>query len=139
MTASTLHTPRDARHLGTFSRWVLSFAAVLAAGTILLGGGWIQPQPLAWLLPVAAFLLGIGAVRAYVNFLRGADELLRKIHLEALALAFGAAMIAMPVYRLCERLGAPKLDVVDPMLVMALAWGAGQWIGLRRYSGGETE
>ena len=49
MSASTLHTPRDARHLGTFSRWVLSFAAVLAAGTILLGGGWIRPQPLAWL------------------------------------------------------------------------------------------
>ena len=139
MTASTLHTPRDARHLGTFSRWVLSFAAVLAAGTILLGGGYLQPQPVWWIFPVAALLLGIGTVRAYVVFLREADELLRKIHLEALAFAFGAAMISMPVYRLCERLGAPKLDVVDPMFVMLLAWFAGQWMGVRRYSGGESE
>ena len=135
MTASALHTPRDSRHLGAFSRWVLAFATVLAAGTILLGGGYVQPQPLAWLLPVAALLLGIGTVRAYVAFLRGADELLRKIHLEALALAFGVAVISMPVYRLCERLGAPKLDVIDPMFVMLLAWSAGQWMGARRYSG----
>lgn len=36
-------------------------------------------------------------------------------------------------WRLCERLGAPKLDVVDPVLVMIAFRVAGQWLGLRRY------
>lgn len=91
------------------------------------------------MIPAAALFLGVMTVRAYVRFLRNADELLRKIHLEALAIAFGTGAVFMPVYRLCERLGAPKLDSVDPLFVILLAWVFGQWFGGRRYAGEEPQ
>lgn len=79
------------------------------------------------------------SMRSYVSFLRQADELLRKVHLEALAFAFGAGIVAMMGYRLCERLGAPKLDVNDAALVMLLCWLGGQWLGSRRYAVAEEQ
>jgi hypothetical protein len=139
MSFSALLTDRDARHLRIFNYWVLSTALVFAAATVLLGGNILDPQPLGWIFPLLALILGIAAVRAYVVFLRNADELLRKIHLEALAFAFGAGAVFMPVYRLCERLGAPKLDSIDPLIVILLAWALGQWLGIRRYAGGEEQ
>jgi hypothetical protein len=46
-------------------------------------------------------------------------------------------VVAMMGYRLCERLGAPDLDINDPVLVMVLVWFGGQYLGARRYAGGE--
>ncbi|HEX2059549.1 MAG TPA: hypothetical protein VHK90_02310, partial [Thermoanaerobaculia bacterium] len=99
----------------------------------------IEHGALAYGLTAATIVLMTMAARAYVMFLRGADELLRKIQLEALALAFGAGGVFMIGWRLCERLGAPKLDVNDPFVVMAVVWGLGQWLGFRRYAGGGEE
>jgi hypothetical protein len=52
-------------------------------------------------------------------------------------LALGIGMVVMTGYRLCERLGAPPLDVNDPIPFMLLAWGVGQWLGLRRFGSAE--
>lgn len=130
---------RDARNLRLFSYLVLAMAIWFAAATILLGGGYIDPQPAAWIFPIAGLILSVLTVRAYVRFLHEAEELLRKIHLEGLAFAVGAAAITLPVYRLCERLGAPKLDSVDALLVIVLAWAFGQWRGVRRYAVAEEQ
>ena len=94
---------------------------------------------MAWVLTAATILLFTGTVRAYIVFIRNADELLRKIQVEALALSFGTATIFMIGWRLCERLGAPQLDVDDPLLVMVITWAIGQWMGMRRYAGGEEK
>ena len=112
---------------------------VFATATILLGKKIIEPGLLGWSMTVASVLLMIVSVRAYIVFLRHADELLRKVHLEALSLAFGAGVIAMMGYRLCERLGAPRLDIDDPFLVMIPVWALGQWFGMRRYGTAEKE
>jgi hypothetical protein len=79
-------------------------------------------------------LLGAAVVWSYVTFIRRADELLRKIHLEALALGFGAGVVFMLGYRLFERAGAPELDVSDPILVMMLVFTAAQLLLNRRYA-----
>lgn len=134
-----LLTPRDAQNLRVFNAWMLGAALFFAAVTILLSGEWIPHVPLAWLFPLVGAVLGVSALRAYVVFLRNADELLRKIHLDALALGFGAGLVFMPVYRLCERLGAPKLDSVDPIIVFITAWAIGQWRGYRKYSAAEAQ
>jgi hypothetical protein len=107
-----------------------------AAATILIDGKLI-PNALGWGLTALTIALMLASIRFYVHFLRNADELLRKVHLDALALSFGIGAVAMMGYRLCERLGAPKLDINDPFLVMVLVWAFGQWLGMRRYSGGE--
>ena len=78
-------------------------------------------------------MLGVVACARYVRFLRRADELLRQIQLEGLALGFGAGMVFMFGYALAERAGAPPLDVADPLLPMAGCWVLGQWLATRRY------
>lgn len=135
---SSLYTPRDLRNYTHFTGWMTAGMLVFAAATILIDGKWI-PDSAGWVLTVAAIVLMVITVRAYVQFLRNADELLRKVHLEALALAFGAGAVAMMGYRLCERLGAPKLDINDPFLVMMVVWVGGQYLGARRYAIAEEQ
>lgn len=134
---NALYTPRDAGNVRTFSRWFIAAITGFITTTILLSGKFLEPGPVAWALTaVTIALLGM-MVRSYVLFIREADELLRKIQLEALAISFGATVVFMMGYRLCERLGAPKLDVNDPMMVAAIMFAVWQWVGAQRYGGGE--
>lgn len=135
---SALLREQDTRNMRVFNYWTVAMAIWYAGATILLGKDFIDPQPAAWIFPIAGLIISVFTVRAYVHFLRNADELLRKIHLEGLAFGVGAAVIFMPVYRLCERLGAPKLDSVDALIVIVLAWAFGQWRASVRYIGEET-
>lgn len=129
-------TPRDARHLRVFHLWLAGAVLAFIAATFLIDQALI-PAPAGWLLTALSIVLMASSIRSYMVFLRNADELLRKIHLDALALAFGVGAMAMMGYRLCERLGAPKLDVNDPFLVMMIVWALGQWLGMRRYATAE--
>lgn len=125
-------TPRDVENLRRFNVASLAWAMMFVAATLAIDGYGVTGLT-GWALASATLLLGMTTMGLYMRFLRAADELLRKIHVEALALGFGAAIVFMLFWRLCERLGAPKLDVVDPVLVMIAFWVAGQWLGLRRY------
>ena len=136
---SSLYTPRDARHLRTFNWWLAASMVLFLVATYLLAGQIIGRGAVAYGLTAGTIGLMGMAVRAYVIFLRGADELLRKIQLEALALAFGITGIFMIGWRLCERLGAPKLDVDDPLMVMIVVWAVAQWMAYRRYTTGEEQ
>ncbi|HEU5161666.1 MAG TPA: hypothetical protein VFV54_00840, partial [Thermoanaerobaculia bacterium] len=118
---SGLYTESSWRQIRTFNWWAISAALLFVATTLLLDGG-IIAGPLAWALAAATVIVALFAVRAYRAFLHGADELLRKIQLEGLALGFGAGVVFMLGYRLLERLGAPKLDVNDPLLVLVVFW-----------------
>ncbi|HET7707087.1 MAG TPA: hypothetical protein VFM36_13450 [Thermoanaerobaculia bacterium] len=136
---SALLREQDTRNMRAFNYWTFAMAIWFGAATILLAENIVAPQPAAWIFPLGGLVIALFTVRAYVHFLRNADELLRKIHLEGLAFGVGAAVIFMPVYRLCERLGAPKLDSVDALIVIILAWGFGQWRASSRYIGEEPK
>lgn len=101
-------------------------------------GGHVEGA-IGWALVAAVVGLLVLTLRAYIGFLRNADELLRKVQLEGLAMAFAAGTVFMVGYRLSERLGARRLDINDPLLVMVVAWGIGQWFGWRRYGAAEVE
>ena len=138
MTCSLLYTARDIRNYRNFTWWMTAAMLTFAAATILIDGNFI-PAAAGWALTTATVVLMVASMRSYIAFLRNADELLRKVHLEALAFAFGAGLVAMMGYRLCERLGAPKLDVNDGGLVLFIAWIGGQWIGARRFAVAEEQ
>jgi hypothetical protein len=138
MTCSLLYTARDIRNYRNFTWWMTAAMLTFAAATILIDGN-VLPAAAGWALTTATVVLMVAAMRSYIAFLRNADELLRKVHLEALAFAFGAGLVAMMGYRLCERLGAPKLDVNDGALVLFIAWIGGQWIGARRFAVAEEQ
>ncbi len=129
---SDVLTARDAENLRRFNVVALAWAMLAACSSIAIGEFGVKGLT-GWALAVATLLLGLTSIWLYLKFLRNADELLRKIHVDALGLGFGAAIVFMLFWRLCERLGAPKLDVSDPVLIMVLFWAAGQWIGLRRF------
>lgn len=133
MTCAGSMTPTDRRNSRRFTIWLLSWAVCVAAATISLAAEGGPGGPLAWVVAIVPDLVGVGALLAYVRFLRQADELLQKIQLEGLAFGFGVGVVVAMGYRLLERAGAPRLDIDDPVVLMMFAWALGQFLARRRY------
>ncbi|HVT61517.1 MAG TPA: hypothetical protein VHR45_24360 [Thermoanaerobaculia bacterium] len=129
------HTKRDSRNQRRFIVWMLAAALAYVGATAALRWRESIPKALPWLLVGLALLLAIQATRSYLVFLREADELLRRIQTEALALGFGSGAVLSLLYPMLEGLGAPQLDGHATAVVMMLSWSAGSWLGTRRYSG----
>jgi hypothetical protein len=130
-----LYTARDRAYQWRFIRWLAAAALAYVGATAALRFRASLPAALPFLLVALAIGLSAQATRIYVLFLRGADELLRRIETEALALGFGVGVAFSVLYPLLARLGAPPLDGHWSALVMFVTWAAGSWIGTRRYSG----
>jgi hypothetical protein len=122
---------------GIFNLWFFAGLACFAVSTLVIETGVLPDPILGWLLTALTIGLLLVGVRGYIRFLRDAGELVRRIHLDALAFSFGGATVFMLGYRLCERLGALKLDISDPLLVMFSVFALGQWIGVRRFAAEE--
>src|SRR5689334_8205633 len=126
-------TPRDSRKYRIFVIWTVTCVTTFTTATVLIAERIIDRGWFAWTLAGATVALAMLAFRAYLLFLRTADELLRRIQLDAFALGFGGGAVFMIGYGLFERLGAPKLDLVFPFAVMAVFWIIGSYIAQRRY------
>jgi hypothetical protein len=126
-------TAEDARNQQRFAVWALAWAVSFVLATFLLATGQLPAGPLTWLVAVTPTVFGAAAVWRYVVFVRDADELLRRIHLEALAWGFGTGALFMMGYRLLERAGAPELDMNDPLLIMTFVWAFALFLIPRRY------
>jgi hypothetical protein len=133
------YTAADRLNQRRFTRWVLAATAAYLGATAALRWPASLPRVLPWLLVGLAAVLAIQAARSYLAFLRHADELLRRIQTEALALGFAAGAVFALVYPLLAGLGAPSLGENATAAVMMLSWGAGSWLGTRRYAGGGTD
>jgi hypothetical protein len=129
------YTERDSRNQRRFHVWLLAATLAYLGATAALRWRASIPGALPWLLTGLTVLLAIQATRAYLAFLRAADELLRGIQTDALALGFGSGAVFSLLYPLLARLGAPELDEHATAVVMMLAWSAGSWLGTRRYRG----
>jgi hypothetical protein len=132
------YTARDSRNLRRFNLWMVAAMLAYLGATAALRWRGSMPRALPWGLVGLASLLALQATRSYLVFLRGADELLRRIQTEALALGFVSGAVFSLLYPLLEALGAPKLDGHATALVMMLSLGAGSWLGTRRYSAGSA-
>lgn len=87
-------TRRDRRNLKPLKLygaiWLVSFLFV----HLTRGEGTVETQPIwAWAAITVTILAGALLAHAYFRFIQGADELMRKIHIEALAFGFGAAFV----------------------------------------------
>jgi len=127
-----MHSPGSVQK---FSVWCLITALAFLGATITLNGRFITPVrgPLAFGIVGLTIVLLAVTVISFLRFVRDADELMRKIQVDALGVGFAAGAVFTLGYRLCERLGAPKLDVDDGFLVMMVFWALGQYLGYRRY------
>jgi hypothetical protein len=87
---------RDRLNVNKFKIWAGAFAVTFIVAIIVLGpspGGFRETSLWMWALVFTPFILGIVMVQAYVKFLLEADELIKKIHLEALAIGCGTGII----------------------------------------------
>lgn len=128
-------TPTDVRNLARFNAWGLIWAFTYVVTLFALKGEWARELPsLRLAVAFAPTIAAIRAILAYRTFLTAADELLRKIHLEGIALGFAVGFVLANGWPLFERLGAPPLETALIGTAMVLGWAVGQGIGRRRYA-----
>ena len=127
-------TERDRRNSRHANLWLFVWMASFVAGVFAIKNQWISPGLATWLAIAGSTAFGLIAVRKYMHFLREADELLRKIHLEALALGFGAGLVANFTMSLIERVREQPFDMGDMLLVMVIFYVIGVFVGTRRYA-----
>jgi len=126
-------TELDRRNQYRFTAWTFAWALSYVAASWALKADLDLATPLVWLLVAAPNVIAVVAVFAYLRFLRMADELLRKIQLEGLALGFAAGVVFITGYQLLEAAGASQLQTDDIVLVMIFSWMAGQFHGMWHY------
>lgn len=126
-------TALDRRNQWRYVFWALAWMASFVGATFLLKQSWAAGT-IGYVVAFLPNLPGVGAVMAFVHFLRHADELQRKIQLEALGWGFGCGAIFMIGYQLLERAGLPRIDTSSPLMVMVVCWAVATIVVARRYS-----
>lgn len=127
-------TARDRRNLARLAWLTAAWAVAFVGGSLLIRRGLVPAGPLSWGLAALTLALALSAVLAYGRFIRDADELQRRIHLQALALGFAGGWLPVAGYRLFELLGGPYLERGDVAIAMALLYTLGLALGRWRYS-----
>lgn len=96
---------RDKRNSLAINGWCAAWALCFVGATAVLT--FIElSAPLSWLVVAVPLVPGFLALRAYLRFLREADELLRKIHLEGLGFGAGTALAVGMTFLMIIPLGA---------------------------------
>jgi len=126
---------RERRNRWRVIGWSLAWAVAFLAVVFAIRREWLAtgiPATLAAMVPTS---LGVITALVYRTFLREADELRRKIELEALALAYAVGVVGGLAYWLLELAGVvADADPAFLVLVMIVAHPLGNLIGHRRYS-----
>lgn len=125
-------TQRDQKNQKQFVYWAFLWAGSLLAAAWLLKGDYVS-APLSWLVAIVPTILGIVSMFVYLRFLREADELIRKIELEGLALGFGVGVLFLIGYPLLEQVGLPPISAQKTGAVMLFAWVFGHIFARMRY------
>ncbi len=129
----SFQTVEDRRRERRYVVWMLAatLAYVAASGA---PRWWPEAAVPTWFGLGLALALGFQTLRSYLQYLRGADELLRRLQLEALAIGFGAGIVFSIFYPLFEPFGAPHAGARSTAVVMMVVWSVGSLLGPRRYS-----
>lgn len=127
-------TERDRRNQRRLVAWGLAWVATWTAAGLALDNGWIGTAVAAAAIVLSA-LLGVATLLAYRRFLREADELRRKIELDALALAFGVGLVAGFTHWLLAEAGiVAEAEVLFLLVLMVATHTLGLLVGHRRYA-----
>jgi hypothetical protein len=113
--------------------WIFIWSLAFVVASYLLKRDLVS-GPARWGVAIFPTVLGIGSILVFQRFLSKADELQRKIQLEALAFGFGVGVIGSVGLELLQHAGSPVFDVSSPMLLMVAAYALAIYSGTRRYS-----
>jgi hypothetical protein len=135
-------TPRDNHNLRTWAiwtgLWVFSLIGTQSLFNVHLLGDvavvrhfrreLVPAGVLHWLVAALPLLIGAGSLWFWLRYLREADELQRRIELNAVAFGFGVTFVWITSYRALTAAGAPTLE--QNLLMMP---GLGAYILARLY------
>lgn len=127
-------TARDRRNARVTNWWLAGWMVCFLGSAFAMRGGYLLAGPFAWAAIALCTVLGLLVVHFYMRFIREADELLRKIQLEALAIGFGAAFVGNFTLSLVERLHGLAFDIGDLFMLMVFFYLVGIVVGTRRYA-----
>jgi len=116
-----------------FTLWCIAWALAIVGATSLITFLEDLPKSLAWLIALAPNALALLALLSYLRLLRMTDELQRKIHIEGLAMGFGAGWMFALGYMALESVGAPQMSLTGMIMVLTAGWMVGTFMAVRRY------
>jgi hypothetical protein len=112
------------------SAWVLS-TALATFGPLLI---WEDQAILTAAVILANFLVGIGMIFANIHHITSLDEMLQKIHLQAMGITLGATLVAGISYSILDTSNLIEdAEISFLVIFMALTYMASLGIGYRRY------
>jgi hypothetical protein len=126
-------TETDQRNIRAVWVWSFIFGAGFTAAVMALTRVPELAGPIAWLVAAVPSVLGIGLLRSCLRFIREADEFMRKIHLEGIAIGAGAASIFCLGYFAFTRGGAPELPMLFALIPLTSGWALGSFIVAYRH------
>lgn len=130
-------TEADRRRQRRFTLLTLLWAVSFLVATWVFQSDLDLAPATAWVVAIVPIMLAGVALHSYMHFLRNADELIRKIQLEALGIAVAAALVWAIGYPLLEMAGAPVLERSwiwsTHIVVLSFAFAVGQIAGVKRY------
>jgi len=132
MCDTTEHTKKNTKRLFFWSVvWVLATAGV-AFGPKNLWNFKTLPIIIAVMVHIG---LGLGMIRVFKQFFLGLDELLRKIHFDAMAYSLGIGLVFGCSYEMLEdiKLIPFQPEIPHLMIVMYLTYAVGTILGNRKY------
>lgn len=100
---------------------ILLWVPVLAATVVALRQWSPEPGLLAYAVAAIPGIMMSAGFLLYGDFLRKADELTRKIQTEGMAVGFAVGLVISLSYALLEKVGAPKMDASDTVIIMVVA------------------
>ena len=135
MTGAWLGTERDRRNRFAILRWsiLLAVSVVGSAFMLRMGGS----AALKWVIAAIPIGLLIPWLLSYLRFIREADELVRQIQLEGLAVGFCAGFAFGIIDSVLGHAGLPQLDAASSLSVMvaimALGYAFGRVLASKRF------
>lgn len=115
--------------------WTLAWVATLALARFGPGLLWDSQQlVVSWAAATANLVVGIGWIIAFTRFLRGLDELQRKIMQDALAVTLGVAWVGGFAYVVAETAGlVADVDIAALPALMGVVYVIAFVVGNIRY------
>jgi hypothetical protein len=126
-------TEADDRNIKVFALWCFLWAAGFVLVVYLVKHFPEVLGPISWALAPVPIVLGWPVMRAFLRYLREADEFTRKVQLEGIAMGFGAGLLFGMGYYTLQQFGAPPLPIIAAIVPMVFGWAFGSLLVASRY------
>lgn len=137
MTGSDRHswtsTDSDRHGQTSVTLWSLIWVGMFLVADFAIGRGWVHGSVGVIAITAAVTLVGAGWIHAYVRFSRHVDELMRKILLDAVAMALGSGFVAGFALLLLESGDLVRARPSQVLVAMVIVYIVVVVIGLRRF------